>query len=311
MKALIIGTRIAIQDSYSGANRRIMDISNFLKGAGYSVELAENKVNKKNYDLICLVSYANAKHLVWARRKCQILWFDSTDSWSLTHSSLRFGRSPKGWMRIFRDKIYLKKARVADILTFCSERDADFHRNLHPQSLVFSHIQPPWKKLPDFGRRLVFVGPMQYLPNATAVKWLENFYSEHPELSLRLFIYGHGYKSGNDDRIQYIPNATDSEIYGSRDIHLAPIELGAGVKYKVVYPVALGITTATTSEAANGLLRDSPHLFVEKSLEKLGTRILLLAKENINQVDRVGYILENDDKNLILQLLDSGRLIEE
>lgn len=306
MRALIIGTKTATKDAYSGANRRLQDIADYLKQLGFQVEYSGIQKTYSQYDLICLVSYATARNLRVARKYSRVLWFDATDSWLLTQKSLGFKRNLKGWLRIMRDWYFLKQIKLSDFVTFCSDRDAALHKKEHSKTYIFAHTQPKWKPLKNLGHRFVFVGPANYEPNKNGVSFLSEVYSKHPEILTPLYIFGSGYQKSIDPRITTVSSAEDEEIYGSKDIHLVPITSGAGVKYKVIFPTAFGLPTISTVEGANGLLKNARHLHVAPSLSRFEELVVLLSSRVTDQ-ELVDYsILEHDDRKVISKLITNS-----
>ena len=300
MKALVVGTPFAIKNHFSGAFKRVGDISEFLESLNFDVEIDDKIPNNERFDLICLVSYATAIQLKRARKQTRLLWFDATDSWSLTRQSLGYWKSPAGWARITRDIFFTRRARKADFVTFCSRRDASKHYSSLQKTFVYTHSQPEWRELNDFGARLVFVGPYKYSPNKNAFVWLTDFYQKHREFSVPLYVYGAGYPDSDDIRINIIANAPDAEIYGCQDIHVVPIESGAGVKYKALTPISLGIHTIATHEGANGLKRDLPNLGIASNMIQFEELLINHGTESSPKQIRVSNrILEDDDSQTI------------
>jgi hypothetical protein len=296
MRALVVGTNTAVRNNFSGANRRVVDIADFLTTLKYEVTTDKHIARNSNYDLICIVSYSNARQIKRARRHCKILWFDATDSWTVTHKSLRYRTTFKGLLRILRDILMTKYSKNADLVSFCSKRDADHHRNSNKHVFQFCHTQPSWRELPDFGERFVFTGPSDYLPNRRAVQWLVEVFNNHPNIKTKLIVFGSGYSFPNTARVEFVVGARDEELYGRRDTHLVPIFEGAGVKYKCLYPVALGLKTISTPEGANGLLRETSNLILAETKELFEQALIAeSSKVCVGQRYISGRVLESDD----------------
>ena len=107
----------------------------------------------------------------------------------------------------------------------------------------------------------------------------------------KLHIYGESsqYKGAHKD-VFIEGEAEDCELYGKRDIHLAPIWSGAGIKYKCFIPLALGIRVISSKEGANGIKQNS-------NIRVCGTKF------------EFGQAIRNLDWN-VLELQDDTEVLE-
>jgi hypothetical protein len=134
------------------------------------------------------------------------------------------------------------------------------------------------------------------LPNRRAVQWLVEVFNNLPNIKTKLIVFGSGYSYPNTGRVEFVEGARDEELYGRRDTHIVPIFEGAGVKYKCLYPVALGLKTISTPEGANGLLMETSNLILAETKE-LFEQVLIVesSKACVGQRYISGRVLESDD----------------
>ena len=253
--ALVV-SRIGKQNEKSGIAKRVQDISIFLEELGFQVEFAADpRLGKNNfYDLICISSFTNAYQIILARKKTSFLWFDAMDSWRLTRRSLFFDSPVREAVKILREFFGRPLVHLPELITYCSLRDAQIDRSNSQKTLIFGPREVKNFKPQDFGDRFVFVGPSGYYPNRQAVEFLFELASLRYFSERKLHIYGESnhYNEVHED-VYIHGEAEDYEIYGNRDIHLAPIWSGAGIKYKSFSPLALGIRVISSKEGANGI----------------------------------------------------------
>jgi hypothetical protein len=175
-----------------------------------------------------------------------------------------------------RDLFWVWTAPSIDLLTFITRWDAENEKTwwltrLHP--LIFPINNLLRLVRPSTETRLVFVGDGKYGPNASAINFLSKVLDFLP-ITYKIHIYGMGFKSSNQRLILhgYCPN---EEIYFENDIHLAPIESGAGLKLKVAVPLANGLKVISTPEGANGFSRN-PSLLIAASEKSFAQQIIEL-----------------------------------
>jgi hypothetical protein len=309
MKALLCGTKTGVYFANSGAYHRVSDISRFLVDYGFSVETVDHpkKAKRKKYDLTVMVSFATARFINQFRTMSDFLWLDATDSWTLTHNSLNFREPLTGKLRLFRDFVFLRNLRRVDMLTFCSKRDKDLHLSDHSSVFHLNHKQPTWRPLSDRGRRLVFVGDGKYRPNFEAAQLLyEVCVEENIDLS-RLFFFGRNFSNFSRLGINVDENSSEEKLYGSRDIHLSPITSGAGVKYKSLTPLSLGLSLVSTAEGANGIEKSTPGLIICDDAIHFGKKIIQVTEGDKMHFQREmpACVLEPDDSSAILETIKS------
>jgi hypothetical protein len=300
-RALIIATPFALASQKSGASIRLFTISEILTKANFNVTKISSadfaQLQNLNWDLIVLVSFSTAKSLSKAYRESKLLWFDATDSW---HTS-RISRFWKGEiLQIFalcRDKIRVSTVNKIDLITFISAKDAEreiaYSRRVNAKVFVVPNVFHKININPGEETRYVFVADGRYGPNKKAIKFLESTTKFLPANS-KIFLVGRELKSKSNAIVSlgYVP---DNRLYFSRDIHLAPISSGAGIKNKVAEPLSLGLTVITTKHGANGLKKLS-NLIIGGSPKSFAVEILKINSFNLKSKYGSVYLVDETSK---------------
>jgi len=287
IRALIIGTEIATDGFESGASLRLNGVRDLLEKSQFKVTIASrseaNQYLKYDWEMIVLVSFATAKFLRKARKNSKVVWFDSTDSCRLTRLSL-IRRGDLRQIPIYiRDLFWLWLAPQIDMLTFVTRRDAEaekrwWTKRMAPVIYPVQNLARPIN--PSKITRLVFVGDGNYGPNLHAIDFLKRVLDLLPS-NRQIHVYGRGFKN-LDPRFVIHGYCPAEEMYFENDIHLAPIETGAGIKLKVAVPLTNGLRVISTPEGANGFTQNS-NLFLavdEKSFASQITGLSGASKSN-------------------------------
>jgi hypothetical protein len=310
-RALLISTPTAFSGSETGGGLRAIQIQMYLTSLNFQIEhiSAEEIQSLDFYDLICVVSFANARLLSKVRGHCDYLWYDATDSWRLTRRSL-FRLSPtKEFLRLVRDFVYATAYRKADLVTYCTQRDLEADRCDFATCLVMPNKMKPSSIDHDHGFRFVFVGPHSYPPNRSAIDFLITVVN-HPQFdTVPLHIYSQYLGNVSNARnVTFHPSTPFRELYGVNDIHLVPILHGAGMKYKTLVPLSLGLKVISTKEGAIGFIK-SENLQVVSSLEEFKDAMVRALKSSSHFQKTPALpeylIYERDDSPLISKTIDS------
>ncbi len=256
--ALIVGTEVGVSDLESGASLRIDAVKQLFQNQGYDVTIvgrnnAKASLNQK-WDAIALVSFSTARYLRLARGHTSRLWFDPTDSWSLTRWSLIRRGHLSQFLALLRDVFFVWTAPRIDLITFISSRDKASERLwwlFRNKPFVFPVSDLAREIHLSASKRLVFVGDGRYPPNQHALIFLEEILSRLPS-NVSIHVFGMGFDVRNP-RFVFHGYTPANRIYLENDIHLAPIFSGAGIKLKVAVPAWNGLRVITTPEGANGL----------------------------------------------------------
>jgi len=254
-KALVVFRKVE-SGGYSGLSNRIRDLSKFIEMQNYEVELLSIGENPKldKYDLVCISSFSNAFQIVKYRHRTKILWIDVMDSWKLTRRSLFLSNPIKETAKVIREIFGSKLISRADVVTYCSKRDAIFDSQQSKKVFVFPPTQGLRESLPDLGQRYVFVGPSAYPPNLQAYRILLKLAKSGYFDDVQLHVFGDARRyRGHHSRIKIHDVKANRYVYGSRDIHLVPIWSGAGIKYKTFDPLSYGLVVISSIEGANGI----------------------------------------------------------
>jgi hypothetical protein len=275
-KALIIGTETALNASASGASIRFKNVSNLVHELGFEAKMetkrnAKRLIKSRKWDLIVLVSFSNLKLLRISHKNSKLVWLDCTDSILLTRKSLMFAGDLRQPIALLLDCLRIIYNKRPGVITYITELDRDFDSFLRfsdTNSYVFP-LNPEKVQMGDDlnSSRLVFVGDGRYLPNRKAIEFLEKVLPFLDE-SQKIDIYGSGYRENMHPRFKFHGYKNDRDVYQIHDIHLAPINYGAGMKAKVAIPLLNGLRVISTTIGAHGfntsgnlLIADTPKDF--------------------------------------------------
>ena len=305
MKTALIFSKAKSGNSRSGLSNRVDLISNILHEVGFSVERASTmKIKREHYDLICIVSFSQAWRARKLRARTDFLWLDAMDSWKLTRKSLFTSNVMLESVRYLRDWYSTTCTKEIDLKTYCSARDLEYDGMGKGDELVLPPSPVREFELLNHGQRFVFVGPAIYPPNKEAFNFLVSQAKIGRFLHKPLFIFGEGYNLTFALPGVFIQeNASDEEVYGSLDIHLAPIWRGAGIKYKTLNPLSLGIQVISTEEGATGIVRNS--LLQVVKTESEFSQALLHSDFKHPRVRESSKLIEEDDTFLLKQKLEA------
>jgi hypothetical protein len=266
--------------------------------------MAESLLNKY-WDVIVVVSYSSARILRQARKQSKFLWFDSTDSWTVSRISLFKAGDFKQIFILMRDLYWVWNSPKIDLVTFITKRDAFAEKmwwKSRTEPLIFPILDLERKVNSSGNVRYVFVGDGNYGPNKKALAYLSKVL-DYLKDGVIVDVYGENFRS-KDPRFRMHGYRKNSEIYFARDIHLAPITSGAGLKLKVAIPLFNGLHVVTSPGGANGFkvnrllnLATTPKIFA--------TAIAKIVSENDFKDESDGFIslFEHDDSEKLLEIL--------
>ena len=282
--ALIIGTKVATNGFESGASLRLASIKKLIESSGFKVVItsrttAKNYLNS-NWDLVVLISFSTSSLLRLARKHSKMLWFDPTDSWTLTRLSLLFGADFKQAFILMHDLYFIWTSPKIDLITFISERDSNkeklwWRKRSVPLILSIDGLDREIK--PSKCARLVFSGDGRYRPNQKALKFLSKT-SEFLPSDLQIHLIGRDLRS-TSKRFKVHGYLSHKEMYFTNDIHLVPIEHGGGLKLKVAVPLWNGLRVISTPEGSNGFKR-SPRLKIASTPRNFAEQISEILRED-------------------------------
>ena len=135
------------------------------------------------------------------------------------------------------------------------------------------HYIPPYSftvenNTPDFDSRegILFVGGFHHPPNQEAMKWfLDGIYNELEKDGIYLtiagsempdFVYEYQQKFKSLTILPDVPAEQLEALYDNARIAVVPLNLGAGVKGKVVEAMAKGVPIVGTNKAFEGMYKD-------------------------------------------------------
>jgi hypothetical protein len=305
-RALIISNTTALNGYQSGASLRVSTIKALLDDLGFEVVVtttAKFKSGKSSrFDLIALTPFSAAKVAHRARRMTDLLWFDACDSWVTTRVSRIKHGELKQFLALIQDFVLNTFHPKYDVLSFISLADTfpwTSSGKKHPKNRYIFPNQYQNLHLNDSNiSRVVFVGDGSYEPNRQAIGFLSKVAKFLPS-GLRIHIIGRGYTYSNSPLI-FEGYRNEKELYYSRDIHVAPIFAGAGIKNKVAIPFILGLQVITTRQGTNGLefaknlrIAEKPKDFAEGIMAALAIQAHNAPPIRIFSIDETTELREN------------------
>lgn len=305
--ALIIGTQVATADHESGASLRLQSVKHALEKSNFDVTvspltMADSELTK-HWDLIVVISYSSARILRRARKQSRFLWFDPTDSWTVSRMSLFRDGDFKQIFVLGRDLYWVWNSPRIDLLTFITKRDALAEKNWwksRTEPLIFPISNLVRNVNPSHETRYVFIGDGNYGPNKKALVFLSKVL-DYLNDKLIIDVYGKNFHI-KDPRFRIHGYTNNSEIYSDKDIHLAPVTSGAGMKLKVAIPLFNGLHVITTPEGANG--------FKVNRLLKVATTPRIFASEIAKVITEEDFMGEGDEFKSPFLDDDSAKLLE-
>lgn len=173
-----------------------------------------------------------------------------------------------------------------------------------PISVVPNGVNAPAQPLPETAERsALFVGTLEYPPNADAARWLAEeimprVWAKEPNVRLRVAGFrcpGDLERTLRDKGIDVVENPPDiTPLYRSAAIALAPLRAGGGTRLKILEALALGRPVVATQIGAEGLgLEDGKTVLLGEDPKAIATQILRLL----------------DDQELRAELTANGRAL--
>lgn len=185
-----------------------------------------------------------------------------------------------------RAKDYLRSiCQEADEIHFLSDADAHEVHGLGDITQP-SNVFLPWVPLDEgsygmFGRNLLFVGTMSWVPNAEGACWYRDEIVPRLPVGYQTHIAGgyiHGVEPINTDSLVWHGRVPDlTALYRDASVFVAPLLSGSGIKMKILNALSRGLPVVTTSLGAEGFppgweesvsVADTPEAFVA-AIERL------------------------------------------
>jgi glycosyltransferase involved in cell wall biosynthesis len=141
------------------------------------------------------------------------------------------------------------------------------------------HGPPPGPE-PDEPLRLLFVGSLNYEPNAQGLEWFAHEVAPRVRERTRIEIevVGPGRRGPELPGVDYIGRVADiGPVYGRAHAAVVPLRAGAGSRLKVVEALARGVPLVSTSLGVEGHdVRDGEHALIADDPVGLAERFALL-----------------------------------
>lgn len=290
----------------SGASLRVSTIKAVLEELNLAVETTTidkfRSEKSKHFDLVVLTPFSAAKVARRARRTASWLWLDACDSWVTTRiSRIKHGEF-KQILALVQDFIFNVFHPKYDLLSFISVADIGRFTPIRKKTLKGRYVFP--NRYQNFQLtnselgKVVFIGDGAYEPNRQAVIFLVQVAKFLPS-DIKIHIIGKGYACTNSSLV-FEGYRDDKELYFSKDIHVAPIFAGAGIKNKVAIPLTLGLQVITTKHGLNGLeptknlmIAEKPQDFADAILTMLTIKTTSASPENVFKQNETSKLLQD------------------
>lgn len=311
--ALIVSTKAGLGTFESGATLRLKTITEICKQAGYSVYTTGSTFKLlrtfRQYDLIVFTSFSVAWKRVFVKRVSEsIIWYDFVDSIKLTGQMQKKLNFPlKNKASNLRAKAIVPLLPQPNLVTYISERDAIADKGIAPwidQVHILPNLVKPYIPKENMPERFIFLGSMKYPPNRfgliSLLKEIESM-SKYEILPL-IHVIG-------DNEIELVSEYPKVNWHGysdyfpsARDIHIAPIFYGAGIKNKVAIPLMSGMRVISTEEGASGL-KKSDNLLIAKSSREFVKFMYSLIEKDYNENKQDHEIFIRNETEIVLKLI--------
>jgi hypothetical protein len=278
-KVLIVSTPLALSAFKSGASIRVKSIEEIIdKDFTLCTKVSSfRSISQlfKNFDLVIIVSFSNIWVIPFFCFKSAGIWLDMTDSINLTIDFYKkLGTPLRKKILHMVNRTILKFKYPFDLVTYISKRDRAADNELFKVDLtkfIIPNTIERYSTKYSAQTRFVFLGPLDYAPNRLGLQNLLTRLREGPnykQLCQVIHIYGlpHYDLQNTFEEIKWHGYATYHPL--SSDIHIAPIEFGAGIKNKVAEPLINGLYVLCTPEAAQGFI-SLPKLLVCPSIDEM------------------------------------------
>jgi glycosyltransferase involved in cell wall biosynthesis len=139
---------------------------------------------------------------------------------------------------------------------------------------------PPAGPRPGDPLRLLFVGSLNYEPNAQGLEWFAHEVAPRvrERLEIEIDVVGPGRRGPELPGVTYLGRVEDvGSAYASAHAAVVPLRAGAGSRLKVVEALARGVPVISTSLGVEGYdVRDGEHALIADDPETLAERFALL-----------------------------------
>lgn len=134
------------------------------------------------------------------------------------------------------------------------------------------------------GTTLLFVGPLDYRPNADAVRWLLRgilplVRRAHPEVRLRLV--GRGTDSVKADGVDALGYVEDvGTEFDRADVLVAPLRMGSGTRLKILEAMARGVPVVSTPLGLSGIAAEpGQHVLLGRTSPELSAAVIQILED--------------------------------
>ncbi|MEA2640145.1 MAG: polysaccharide biosynthesis protein PslH [Chloroflexota bacterium] len=141
------------------------------------------------------------------------------------------------------------------------------------------------------GRTLLFLGPLDYRPNADAVRWLVSrilpeVRQRIPEARLRLI--GRGSERIHAPGVEALGYVEDIAAELERaDAIVVPMRMGGGVRFKVLEAMAAGIPLVTTPRGIAGVVAEhGRHVLIARGAADFAEAVVQTLEDRVGARDR-------------------------
>jgi polysaccharide biosynthesis protein PslH len=270
---------------------------------GIEIATMWDEIKDEQFDIVLFEHIES----LWLRSKCKKLFPGAKiilDAHNVDHLLMKNEVSKKTLERIKKREAELHK--TCDLVFACSEKDANFFRELNENKLsVYVLPNGVDSKInsycfPDFSernRRIIFCGSLDYPPNREGLSWfLKEIWPVALEKisPLELTIVGKGHP-GVDlmdlikscVNVRFIGEVEDViPYYRQSQLAIVPLLHGSGTRLKILEAMSLGVPVLSTTIGAEGI-------------KYIADKDILIANNSEAFVEQLIYFCQNGvDENI-------------
>ncbi|GAB5465795.1 MAG: glycosyltransferase family 4 protein [Candidatus Kapaibacteriales bacterium] len=233
---------------------------------------------------------------------------------SYEHSKSPIQKLARGWEKKVLPDYEPKKLNKFDCVTFVSQHDIEFARELGVKSDIrlltngtdIDHFKPDWSKLESSEPKIIFTSKFSVQANILMAKSITEeimpiVWEKRPDIKL-VFAGADAEKAApkRNKNIEIVSYPADmAEVLNEAHIFLHPHKGGSGIQNKLIEAMACGLSVVTTDTGNQGINgNDGRDLFIGQNAHELASLVLRLIEEKDTRLEMGRNARSLIEKNL-------------